>query len=85
MLEVLNECECLEEAAGIMITLADITLFQEQAAHLKENIIPIHYTSSSDTASALSIFDPWKASKVDSPTNLSMVNKKSVHFWHTME
>ena len=43
VLELLDECEYLEEAAGIKVTQADITAFQEQAAkpfiaHLKQNI-----------------------------------------------
>ena len=47
------------------------TSFQEQAAkpfiaHLKENISS-RFTSSSDIVSALSIFNPRKAPKVDSP------------------
>ena len=70
VLELLDKREHLEEAAGIKVTLADIT-FQEQAAktfiaHLKENISS-HFTSSSDIVSALSIFNPRKAPKVDSP------------------
>ena len=70
VLELLDEREHLEEAAGIKVILADIT-FQEQAAkpfiaHLKENISS-HFTSSSDIMSALSNFDPRKAPKVDSP------------------
>ena len=68
VLELLDECEHLEEAAGIKVTLADIITFQEQAAkpfiaHLKENISSC-FTSSSDIMSALSIFDPRKAPKV---------------------
>ena len=71
VLEVLDKHEHLEEAAGIKVTLADIITFQEQAAkpliaHLKENISN-RFTSSSDIVSALSIFDPRKAPKVDSP------------------
>ena len=59
----------LEEAAGIIVTQADITAFQEQAAklfiaHLKENISSC-FESSNDIVSALSIFDPRKAPKVD--------------------
>ena len=71
VLELLDKHEHLEEAAGIKVTLADIITFQEQAAkpfiaHLKENISS-SFTSSSDIVSALSIFDPRKAPKVDSP------------------
>ena len=70
VLELLDKREHLEEAAGIKVTLADIITFQEQAAkpfiaHLKENISS-RFTSSSDIVSALSIFDPRKAPKVDS-------------------
>ena len=71
VLELLDKRERLEEAAGIKVTLADIITFQEQVAkpciaHLKENISS-RFTSSSDIVSALSIFDPRKAPKVDSP------------------
>ena len=72
VLELLDKCEHLEEeAAGIKVTLADIITFQEQAAkpfiaRLKENISS-RFTSPSDIVSALSIFDPRKAPKVDSP------------------
>ena len=71
VLELLDKREHLEEAAGIKVTLADIITFQEQAAkpfiaHLKENISS-RFTSSSDVVSALSIFNPRKAPKVDSP------------------
>ena len=43
VLELLGECKHLEEAAGITITQAVITTFQEEVAkpfitHLKENI-----------------------------------------------
>ena len=72
VLELLDKREHLEEAAGIKVTLADVHVitFQEQAAkpfiaHLKENISS-RFTSSSDIVSALSIFDPRKAPKVDS-------------------
>ena len=66
VLELLDECE----HPGIKVMLADITTFQEQAAkpftaHPKENISSC-FTSSSDTVSALSIFDPRKAPEVDS-------------------
>ena len=69
--ELLDEQENLEEAAGIKVTLADITTFQEKVtkpfiAHLKENVSS-RFASSSDIVSALSIFDPRKAPKVDSP------------------
>ena len=71
VLELLDKREHLKEAAGIKVTLADIITFQEQAAkpfiaHLKENISS-RFTSSSDIVSALSIFDPRKLPKVDSP------------------
>ena len=71
VLELLEKRERLEEAAGIKVTLSDIITFQEQAAkpliaHLKDNISS-RFTSSSDIVSALSIFDPRKAPKVDSP------------------
>ena len=71
VLELLDKCEHLEEAAGIKVTLADIITFQEQAAkpfiaHLKENISS-RFTSSNDIVSALRIFDPRKVSKVNSP------------------
>ena len=71
VLELLDKREYLEEAAGIKVTLADIITFQEQAAkpfiaHMKENISS-RFTSSNDIVSALSIFDPRKAPKVDSP------------------
>ena len=69
VLELLDKHEHLKEAAGIKVTLA--LTFQEQAAkpfiaHLKENISS-RFTSSSDIVSALSIFDPRKAPKVNSP------------------
>ena len=69
VLELLDECDILEEAAGIKVTQADITAFQEQAgklfiAHLKHNISS-HFESSSNIVSALSIFDPRKAQKVE--------------------
>ena len=69
ILELLDECEHLEEAGGIKVTQAYITAFQEQAAkpfiaHLKQNISSC-FESSSDIVSALSIFDPRKAQKVE--------------------
>ena len=71
VLELLDKRKHLEEAAEIKVTLADIITFQEQAAkpffaHLKENISS-RFTSSSDIVSSLSVFDPRKATKVDSP------------------
>ena len=70
VLKLLDDCEHLKEAAGIIVTLADFTTFQEQAtkpfiAHLKENISS-RFSSSSDVVSAMSIFDPRKAPKADS-------------------
>ena len=71
VLELLEDCQNLEEVAGIKITLADITTFQDQVvkpfiAHLRENISS-RFSSSSDIVSALSIFDPRKAPKKDAP------------------
>ena len=70
--ELLDDLEQLEEATGIIVTLADITTFQEQVtkpfiAHLKENISSC-FSSSNDVVSAMSIFDPRKAPKADSQT-----------------
>ena len=70
VLELLHDHEQLEEATGIIVTLADTTTFQEQVtkpfiAHLKENISS-RFSSSSNVISAMSIFDPRKAPKVDS-------------------
>ena len=73
---MLGDCEELEEATGTIVTLADTTTFQEQVtkpfiAHLKENIFS-HFSSLNDVISAISIFDPRKASMADSQTpNLS--------------
>ena len=72
VLELLDDREQLEEATGIIVTLADITIFQEQVtkpfiAHLKENISS-RFSSSNDVVSAMSIFDPRKAPKADSQT-----------------
>ena len=71
VLELLDKGKHLEKAAAIKVTLADIITFQEQAAkpfiaHLKDNISS-RFTSSSDIVSALSIFNPRKAPKIDSP------------------
>ena len=81
VLELLDKREHLEEAAGIKVTLADIITFQEQAAkpfiaHLKENISS-RFTSSSDVVSALSIFNPRKAPKVDS-TDLPQYGEQAI-------
>ena len=70
MLELLDDCERLQEVAGIKITMDDITTFQDQAtksfiAQLKENISS-RFASSSEVVSAMSIFDPRKAPKKDS-------------------
>ena len=84
VLELLDKREHLEEeAAGIKVTLAHIITFQEQAAkpfiaHLKENIFS-HFTSSSDIVSALSIFDPRKAPKVDSP-DLPLYGEQAIYY-----
>ena len=80
VLELLDDCEHLEETAGI-ITLADITTFQEQStkpfiAHLKENI-SARFSSSGDVISAMSIFDPRKAPKADSP-DLSRYGEEAI-------
>ena len=84
VLELLDKREHLEEeAVGIKVTLADIITFQEQAAkpfiaHLKENISS-HFTSSRDIVSALSIFDPRKAPKVDSP-DLPLYGEQAIYY-----
>ena len=70
VLELLDDREQLEEATGIIATLADTTTFQDQVtkpfiAHLKENISS---RFSSNVISAMSIFDPRKAPKADSRT-----------------
>ena len=70
VLELLDDCECLQEVAVINTTMDDITTFQDQAtkpfiAQLKEKISS-RFTSSSEVVSAMSIFDPRKAPKKDS-------------------
>ena len=60
VLELLDDCKQLEKATGIIVTLADIITFQEQAikpfiAHLKENIFS-YFSSSNDVISAIR---PW--------------------------
>ena len=71
---------------GIIVTLADITTFQEQVtklfiAHLKENISSC-FSSSNDVVSAMSIFDPRKVPKADSQTpDLSKYGEELVHSW----
>ena len=65
VLELLDDCECLQEVARIKITMDDITTFQDQAtkpfiAQLKENISS-RFASSSEVVSAMTIFDPRKA------------------------
>ena len=83
VLELLDDCEQLEEATGIIVTLADITIFKEQAtkpfiAHPKENISS-HFSSSNDIISAMSIFDPRKAPKADSRTpDLSKYGEEAI-------
>ena len=83
MLELLDDHEQLEEATGIIVTLADITTFQEQVikpfiAQLKENISS-HFSSSNDVVSAMSIFDPKKAPKADSQTpDLSKYGEEAI-------
>ena len=72
VLELLDDHEQLEEATGIIVTLADTTTFQEQVtepfiAHLKENITS-RFSSLDDVISAMSIIDPRKAPKADSQT-----------------
>ena len=71
VLDLLDESNNLEEAAGIKVTQADITAFQDKVAkpfvaHLKENI-SCRFSSSSDIVSAFSIFDPRKVPATDSP------------------
>ena len=71
VLELLEECEHLEEATEIRVTLGEITTFQDQVAkpfiaHLKENISS-RFASSGDIVSAMSIFDPRKIPKSGSP------------------
>ena len=71
VLELLDKCKYLEEAAGITVTQAVITTFQEEVAkpfitHLKENISR-RFTSLSKIVLAFSVFDPEKAPKADSP------------------
>ena len=78
VLELLDKREHLEEAAAIKVTLVT---FQEQAAkpfiaHLKDNI-SCQFTSSSDIVSALSIFDPRRAPKVNSP-DLPQYGKQAI-------
>ena len=85
VLELLDDCEQLKEATGIIVTLADIMTFQEQVtkpfiAYLKESISSC-FSSSNDIISAMSIFDPRKAPKADSRTltYLCMGKKQLVH------
>ena len=71
VLELLDDAEYLMETAGIEISLAAITTFQETVAkpfisHLKGNISS-RFASSSDVVTAMSIFDPKKMPNVDSP------------------
>ena len=68
-LKLPDDREQLEEATGIIVTLADITTFQEQVTkpfitHLNENISS-HFSSSNNVISAMSIFNPRKAPKAD--------------------
>ena len=70
VLERLDECKHLEEAAGITVTQAAITTFQEEVAkpfitHIKENISS-RFASSSKIVSAFNVFDPRKAPNADS-------------------
>ena len=65
VLELLDNCELLQKVAGIKVTMADITMLQDQSdkpcvAHLKGNISS-RFASSSEVVSAMSNFDPWKA------------------------
>ena len=88
MLELLDDCERLQEVAGIKITMDDITTFQDQAtkpfiAQLKENISS-RFLSCSEVVSAMSIFDPRKAPKKTHMLSVSMERKQFAHFWHTM-
>ena len=67
VLELLDDCEQLEEATWIIVTLADTMIFHDQVtkpfiAHLNENISSRFY-SLNDDISAMSIFDPRKARK----------------------
>ena len=81
MLELLDDCEHLEETAWIIVTLADITTFQKQSTkpfitHLKE-YLSSHFSSLSDVISAMSIFDPRKTPKAD-PPDLSRYGEKAI-------
>ena len=72
VLELLDDHELLEEATGIIVTLADTITLQEQVtkpfiAYAKENISS-HFFSSNNVVSAMSIFDSRKAPKADSQT-----------------
>ena len=83
VLELIDDHEQLEEATGIIVTLADTTTFQDQVtkpfiAHLKENISS-RFSSSNDVISAMSIFDPRKAPKADSrPPDLSNYREEAI-------
>ena len=70
VLELLDEMDDLKEATGIIITMEDITNFQERVAKpfvsdLKSNISS-RFTSQ-DIVSSMSIFDPRKIPNADSP------------------
>ena len=71
VLELLDDCELLQKVAGIKVTVADITMFEDQSAkpfvaHLKGNI-STRFASSSEVVSAMSIFEPRETPKKDSP------------------
>ena len=87
MLELLDDCQLLQKVAGIKVTMADITMFQDQlakpfVAHLKGNISS-RFASFSEVVSAMSISDPRKTKKKTHLT-ISMVGKQFLHSWHTM-
>ena len=67
MLNLLDDYELLQKVAVIEVTIADITILQDQSAkpfvdHLKGNMSSC-FASSSEVVSAMSIFEPRKAPK----------------------
>ena len=78
--ELLDECKHLEEAAGITVTQAVITTFQEEVAkpfitHLKENISS-RFAFSSKIVRHLASLIPGKFQRQTHLTFLGMVKKQ---------
>ena len=81
VLELLDDCEDLEKATGIKVTLADITSFQGRVGELFINLvkdnISSRFASSKDVVTALSIFDPKKVPNPTSP-NMPSYGEESI-------